>query len=143
MWTDYAQGDAPALPDWSVLADMSPPVALALLGTIVVVTVLFHFGGVIRERLSKSAKTKPEPVTSEQPAVSAPTSALPQAVDSAASAYDRFIDHLMKQITAQDEECDREKAQLALERDQARREASDLRVEVQQLRQMLWQRGTQ
>jgi hypothetical protein len=140
IWTYYAQGEPPALPDWSVLADMSPPVALALLGTVLVVTVLFHFGGVIRERLSrKSEPAKPV----ELPSTASPASALPQAVDSASNAYQSFIDHLRGQLAAQEQEHAQEQAQLALERDQARREASDLRVEVQQLRQMLWQRGTQ
>ena len=138
IW-EYAQ-DGPPLPDWSILERLTPGVAYALLGTIVVVTLLFHFGSTLRERLSGKSEP-PKPVG--PPSTASPASALPQAVDSATSAYQSFIDHLRGQLVAQEQEHAQEQARLALERDQARREASDLRVEVQQLRQMLWQRGSQ
>lgn len=128
---------AAQLPDLSVLADLSPPVAFAALGTIVLVTLLFHFGSAIRERISpKQQAPKPEVAPVPQSA-----SALPQAVDSAARAYETFIDHLRQQIKDDTLERDQERAQLERDLAQARRESADLRAEVNRLNMLLWQRG--
>jgi hypothetical protein len=127
-------GAAP-LPDLSVLADLSPGVAYAALGTIVLVTILFHFGGTIRERISPKAAPKPDP-----PPVPQSASALPQAVDSATQAYERFIDHLREQIEADTKAHDQALQQVERELAQARRELVDLRAEINRLNMQLWQR---
>lgn len=125
---------AAQLPDLSVLADLSPPVAFAALGTIVLVTLLFHFGSAIRERISpKQQAPKPEVAPVPQSA-----SALPQAVDSATQAYEKFIDHLLKQIQVDATERDEIVARLIRERNDAQKQAEALQGEVMRLQQMLW-----
>lgn len=125
-------GAAP-LPDLSVLADLSPGVAYAALGTIVIVTLLFHFGGTIRDRLRPKP---PEP----KPEVTAQTSAqaLPQAVDTATQANDRFINHLLATIAKDAQERDEIVSRLIRERNEAQRQVQDLSAELMRLQQMLW-----
>lgn len=117
-----------------MLADLSPGVAYAALATIVLVTLLFHFGGTLRERLAR----KQDPPKQVEAAVPQSASALPQAVDSATQAYERFIDHLLRQIQTDAAERDEIVARLIRERNDAQKQNELLQGEVMRLQQMLW-----
>ena len=77
----------------------------------------------------------------QQEAADTLAQALPQAVDSAAQAYERFIDHLRGQIEAAAKEHDQEREHQERELALARRETAELRAEVNRLNMQLWQRG--
>lgn len=118
-----------------MLSQLPTAVAWGVIGTVVLSILLMNFGGVIRERLSRKPDPPPSP---PPPSLPSPVAALPQAVDTASETSARFIDHLERQLDA--EEKDHAKTRTDLE--EARRQIAVLQGETQRLNLMLWQRGT-
>jgi hypothetical protein len=114
-------------------------VAYALLGTVVVSILAWTFGPAVRARLTK----KPDQPPAAQSSSPSPVAALPQAVDTAGATSDRFITHLERQLEAEEKAHAKTQRELERIREDSRREIAALQAEVAQLRQMLWQRGSQ
>lgn len=109
---------APALPDATALAGLTPPVAFAFLGVVALAMLLFYFGGAVRERIRTPPPTGP-PVEPAQPS----PPALPAALDRADLLSDQYIASLKDQVATQQRRID------ALER-----EIDRLRAELDRLR---------
>lgn len=123
--------DTATIPDLSFLKDLPPGVAYLALVTVIVVTLLFYVGPVIRARL---LPRPPEPpaATPASPEVTMPAipQSLPVVMDRADVMQQRFIDHLLRQIEGD-----------AAENETLERRVEELQLEVQRLNRMLWQRG--
>jgi hypothetical protein len=133
-WHFFSQAGPPPLPDWSILSQVSPPVAFGILATVIVIVLAWVLGPALRERISK----KPDPPPPSSPSPS-PVAALPGAVDTASETSKLFIDHLVAQLAAEEQDHKRTRDDL----EEARRQIVTLQGETQRLQMMLWQRGPQ
>lgn len=113
----------PQVPSAADLAQLSTPVALLLLATIIVSIVMVYLGPALRSRLTRT-RTTPEPTT---PAPAPATPPQP-AVDRAADVTQQYIDHLLHQLSRSAER----EADLERQLDQVRQDNT-------RLQGLLWQ----
>lgn len=101
---------SPSVPDLSFLKDLPPGTANLALVTVIVVTVLFYVGPVIRARLSPRP---PDPGGSLTPAADsgeqtaqlpAAIRPLPEVVQEATAQNDRFLNHVLGQLAEETRE---------------------------------------